>query len=191
MIFTDYLQLFENILQDAAPKAPYNNPDYLNYTKLNWSRQQRWLKTGVITDAMAAAVKEITTPQQWVIITEPWCGDAAHIVPFLTKIAALNPLITIDIQLRDTPPFLIEQYLTNGTKSIPKLIIRDNDGNDMAVWGPRPAGCQVLYNRLKAEKADFERTKIELQQWYNEDKGQSLQAELLEVLTAVQKVSVV
>ncbi|MBC9912986.1 thioredoxin family protein [Chitinophaga varians] len=191
MNFTDYLQLFENILQDAEPKAPYNNPDYLNYTKLNWSRQQRWLKTGVITDAVTAAVKEITAPQQWVIITEPWCGDAAHIVPFLTKIAALNPLITIEIQLRDTPPFLIEQYLTNGTRSIPKLIIRDNDGNDMAVWGPRPAACQVLYNRLKAEKADFERTKIELQQWYNEDKGQSLQAELLEALAAVRKVSVV
>lgn len=189
MNFTDYLQLFENILQDADPKAPYNNPDYLNYTKLNWSRQQRWLKTGVITDAMATAVQNITTPQQWVIITEPWCGDAAHIVPFLYKTAALNPLITIDIQLRDTPPFLIEQYLTNSTKSIPKLIIRDNDGNDMAVWGPRPAGCQVLYDRLKAEKADFERMKIELQQWYNEDKGSSLQAELLEVLTAVQKVS--
>lgn len=189
MNFTDYLQLFENILQDADPKAPYNNPDYLNYTKLNWSRQQRWLKTGVITAAMATAVKNITAPQQWVIITEPWCGDAAHIVPFLYKIAAINPLVTIDIQQRDTPPFLIEQYLTNGTKSIPKLVIRDSDGNDMAVWGPRPAGCQVLYNRLKEEKADFERMKIELQQWYNEDKGNSLQAELSEVLTQVQKVS--
>lgn len=190
MNFTDYLQLFENILQDADPKAPYNNPDYLSYTKLNWSRQQRWLKTGVITDTMATAVKTITTPQQWVIITEPWCGDAAHIVPFLYKIAALNPLVTIDIQLRDTPPFLIEQYLTNGTRSIPKLVIRDNEGHDMAVWGPRPAGCQVLYNRLKEEKADFERTKIELQQWYNEDKGKSLQAELQEVLTLVQKASI-
>ncbi|MGN7818980.1 thioredoxin family protein [Chitinophaga sp. 22536] len=189
MNFTDYLQLFENILQDAEPKAPYSNPDYFNYTKLNWSRQQRWLKTSVINEDITAAVKNITAPQQWVIITEPWCGDAAHIVPFLHKIAALNPLITIDIQLRDTPPFLIEQYLTNGTRSIPKLIIRDQDGNDMAVWGPRPAECQVLYNRLKAEKADFERTKIELQQWYNEDKGKSLQAELLEVLTAVQKIT--
>lgn len=189
MNFTDYLQLFENILQETDPKAPYNNPDYLNYTKLNWSRQQRWLKTGVINDAVTAAVKSITIPQQWVIITEPWCGDAAHIVPFLSKIAEINPLIQLDIQLRDAPPFLIEQYLTNGGKSIPKLVIRDSDGQDMAVWGPRPAGAQALYDQLKAENADFERMKIELQQWYNHDKAQSLQAELLEVLTQVASIA--
>lgn len=190
MNFTAYQQVFESILQDANPTAPYNNPDYLNYTKLNWSRQQRWLKTGVLSEEMITAVKNITEPQQWIVITEPWCGDASHIVPFLYKIAELNPLIQLDIQLRDTAPFLIEQYLTNGGKSIPKLIIRDNDNNDMAVWGPRPVGCQVLYDRLKAANADFEQMKIELQQWYNEDKGRSLQQELLSVINSTCSTSV-
>ncbi|MBV7529753.1 thioredoxin family protein [Chitinophaga sp. sic0106] len=183
MDFQAYEQEFHNILHNPAPAPPYDNPDYLNYTKLNWSRQSRWLKTGKLSEDIIAAVKSITQPQHWIIITEPWCGDASHLVPFFHLIAALNPLITTEYQLRDAPPFLIDQYLTNGTsKSIPKLVMRDAAGKDLAVWGPRPAGCQTLYDRLKHEKADFEQMKISLQQWYNEDKGVSVQLELLPLL---------
>ncbi|NIG54918.1 thioredoxin family protein [Chitinophaga sp. Cy-1792] len=180
MDFNAYEAVFQEILHNPSPSAPYNNPDYLNYTKLNWSRQSRWLKTGKLNDDLATAIKNIAAPQQWIIITEPWCGDASHSVPFIQMLAALNPLITTDYQLRDSPPHLIQQYLTNGTsKSIPKLIMRDAAGKDIAVWGPRPAECQVLYDELHASKADFETLKIALQQWYNEDKGVSLQRELL------------
>ncbi|MGX5817200.1 thioredoxin family protein [Chitinophaga lutea] len=182
MDFANYLLIFEHIINNPEPPAPYNNPDYLSYARLNWQRQQRWLKTGVLTDGVRGAMARITRPQHWTIITEPWCGDAAHNIPFIEMIAALNPLVTTSYQLRDQPPFLIEQYLTNGTKSIPKLIARDENGSDLFVWGPRPTGAQAVYDRLKAENADFEQTKTEIQKWYNEDKGQSFQRELLTVL---------
>ncbi|MFB6454020.1 thioredoxin family protein [Chitinophaga sp. Hz27] len=180
MDFNAYEAVFQEILHNPSPAAPYNNPDYLNYTKLNWSRQSRWLKTGKLNEDLATAIKNIKEEQHWIIITEPWCGDASHSVPFIQMLATLNPLIKTDYQLRDSPPHLIQQYLTNGTsKSIPKLIMRDKQGHDIAVWGPRPAECQILYDQLHKEKADFERTKIALQQWYNDDKGVSLQRELL------------
>lgn len=184
MKFSAYEEVFQEILNSPAPQPPYDHAAYLDYAKLNWSRQQRWLKTGVLSNEVVAAVKTIAAPQQWIVLTEPWCGDAAHIVPFLQMIAALNPLISIDYQLRDSPPFLINSYLTGTSKSIPKLVIRDAAGADLAVWGPRPAGCQEVYNRLIAEKADFEQTKIALQKWYNEDKGKSLQEELLPLLVS-------
>lgn len=182
MDFANYLLIFEHIINNPEPPAPYNKPDYLNYARLNFQRQQRWFKTGVITGAMREAMARITQPQRWVVITEPWCGDAAHNIPFIEMMAALNPLVTTEYHLRDQPPFLIEQYLTNGTKSIPKLIVRDAEGNDLFTWGPRPAGCQAVYDRLKAENADFERMKTDIQKWYNDDKGQSLQQELLAVM---------
>lgn len=182
MDFANYLLIFEHIINNPEPPAPYNNPDYLNYARLNWSRQQRWFKTGVITPGMRDAMARITQPQHWVIITEPWCGDAAHNIPFLEMLAALNPLVTTEYQLRDAEPFLIQQYLTNGGKSIPKLISRDAEGKDLFTWGPRPEACQAVYDRLKAENADFETIKTEIQKWYNDDKGQSLQREMLAVL---------
>ncbi len=182
MDFNAYCTYFQSILDDPDRKAPYDNPDYIDYTRMNWARMNRWLKTAVISDAMRQAIDTTDQPQQWIIITEPWCGDAAHSVPFLHMIAALNKHITVRYELRDAEPFRISNYLTRGGKSIPKLIIQDADGADLATWGPRPAGCQKLYDRLTEQKADFETLKMELQHWYNDDKGRELQQELEELI---------
>jgi hypothetical protein len=185
MNFIAYQQLFEDILNGLATTAPYDSPDYLNYAKLNWSRQHRWLKSGILDDKLSALIETLTEEQFWFIITEPWCGDAAHTVPFLHRLSELNPLIKVDYQLRDDPPFLIDQYLTHGSKSIPKLIIKNSEQKDLVIWGPRPAGCQLLYDQLIKDHVDMELKKITLQKWYNEDKGVSLQNELFIILSEI------
>ena len=185
MDFQQYLHTFEEILQAQTPPAPYDNEAYLEYAKLNWSRMNRWLKKGELSAELTETVKAISQPQQWIVITEPWCGDAAHSVPFIRLIAQQNDRILLDFELRDSEPFRINDYLTNGGKSIPKLIIRDAEGKDLATWGPRPKECQQLYDQLKAEGADFEAQKVALQNWYNADKGHSVQAELHEMLSLI------
>lgn len=175
----DYLSAFEHLLNSENPPAPYTNPAYLDYVKLNHSRQKRWLKTGVLTQDIISEIKKIDSAQTWNIITEPWCGDAAHSIPFLKLISEHNPLITVKIVWRDTPPLLIEDYLTNGGKSVPKLVVRDADDNDLFTWGPRPEPCQKIYLEMKERNAPFEEQKVVLQNWYNTDKGITLQKELL------------
>lgn len=177
-----YLTYFESLVKNPEPPAPYNNPDYFNYAKLNWSRTSRWLKHGTLSHQIKETVVSIKEPQHWIIITEPWCGDAAHVVPFLHLMAQQNPLITVDYELRDAEPFRINQYLTKGGKSIPKLIVRNAAGEDLFTWGPRPLGCQVIYDKLKTENADFETIKLELQKWYNQDEGKEIMQELNELL---------
>lgn len=185
MNFQSYQAEFSRILNNQTPQPPYDNAVYLDYTKLNWSRMNRWLKKGELSARFVETIKEISQSQQWIVITEPWCGDAAHSVPFMQLAAELNPLISVDYELRDAEPFRINEYLTGGSKSIPKLIIRDSHGADLATWGPRPVECQKLFDRLKAENADFEQQKIATQQWYNADKGKSMQAELNAIFTAL------
>lgn len=184
MTFQEYTAYFQGILERAESEqvAPYDAPGYMEYTKLNWSRMKRWLKMGELSDGLLRTVARIDTPQNWIAITEPWCGDAAHNIPFIEMVARENPLITLTYQLRDSEPFLIDQYLTNGTKSIPKLVIRNADGKDLGTWGPRPANCQEIYTRLTAERADFETVNIAIQKWYNANKGVDVQRELNELL---------
>ena len=182
MNFEHYNQLHQNIVNSTPTAPPYNNPDYFNYTKLNASRTGRWVKTGVITEENQAVIKSINTPQTWILISEPWCGDASHIVPFVHLLASLNPKITLDIELRDAEPHRINEYLTNGGKSIPMLIIKDENNNDIAVWGPRPKDAQDLFLKLKREQADFETQKIQLQNWYNVNKGIDIQNEITALL---------
>lgn len=178
----EYLDRFESVLKADIPETPYDNKDYFNYLKLNASRQKRWLKKGEINSGLKEKLRSIHTPMTWIIITEPWCGDAAHSIPFLYLMVQENDKIDLKIVWRDTPPFVIENYLTNGGKSVPKLIARDKDNNDLFTWGPRPGPCQKVYNNLKNRNADFEEMKIELQQWYNKDKGKTLQKEIAELI---------
>ncbi|MCF3110460.1 thioredoxin family protein [Niabella sp. CC-SYL272] len=181
MNFQEYLEVMHTILAADKPAPPYDNADYFQYTKMNASRMNRWLKQNPVTEATRAVLSSISRKQQWVVITEPWCGDAAHIVPILYLMSQLNDHIDFKLQLRDSGSE-IENYLTNGTRSIPILIVRDENGNDLFHWGPRPAAATEVYNALKAKKAGFEETKMALQQVYNNDKSKGIQQEVSALL---------
>ncbi len=178
MNYDQYRQLFDEILKDPHPDPPYHKESYMNYVRLNRTRMKRWDKQMDLDENFLKQLKQIDQPQHWVIITEPWCGDAAHVIPFLVRMAEENENITYDIQLRDSEPFLIEQYLNDGKKSIPRVIIRDEGNNDLFVWGPRPQEAQMLLDQMKDQGSDSESTKIALQNWFNHDKGISLTGEL-------------
>lgn len=182
MTVQEYRDLFAQILMGEIAEAPYDKESYINYVKLNNSRMKRWTKQGTIEPKLAEAIMGINQPQKWVLITEPWCGDAANSIPYIEKMAALNPNITIEVQLRDSDSE-IDNYLTNGGKSIPKLIARDAEGNDLFTWGPRPAEAQALVQKQKTSDASTDEKYGEILHWYKEDKGQSIQTELLGLLS--------
>jgi hypothetical protein len=185
MKFDQYLRYTEDILSRPSQQTPYDNQVYLDYTRLNFTRMNRWVKTGELNPILAAFIQGVNRPQTWIIIAEPWCGDAAPALPFLVKLTELNPLIQYDIQLRDAEPFLINLYLTNGGKSIPKLIVRDETGQDLFTWGPRPQAAQQLMENLRdagVEKLDIS---AQLQNWYNADKGTAMQKELMELFEMI------
>lgn len=183
MKFEDYLEYCNDILKNPTKYPLYEDAEYLNYAKLNASRQSRWLKKFEPSEESKAFFNGIEEKQTWIVITEPWCGDAAHSVPQLFKLVEGNTNITFDIHLRDSEPFLIDQYLTNGGKSIPKLVIRNEQGEDIAVWGPRPEKLQDLFLKLKSEGMELTDIKEIIQKWYNEDKGTEIQNELKALLS--------
>jgi hypothetical protein len=178
MTFQEYQELFDDILAGKISTAPYDDIHFIDYTKLNQSRQNRWLKKGTIDEKLKNLIEKIETKQQWILITEPWCGDASHSVPFIAMVASLSSQINLEIQLRDAENSEIGNYLTNGSKSIPILIVRDVDGKDIFRWGPRPVKSQQVFDDLKSKEVTFEELNKALQDWYNQDRGMSLQEEL-------------
>lgn len=174
----EYLSSFEDILSRKLTKKPYDNVTYLEYVKLNKSRMNRWLRTGLLKGSTQQTIEKIREVQNWYIITEPWCGDAAHSVPFIYLLSELNQNIKLTLILRDSEPEWIERYLTNGSRSIPKLIVRNNYDEDLFTWGPRPKECQLLISELKKQQISDEDIKTRAQEWYNKNKGISLQEEI-------------
>lgn len=179
MNINEYMQYFKSVSNAAHPVPPYDNSDYMTYSQLNWARQQRWLKHGKVNEDLVNIVRNIEGKQKWVLITEPWCGDAPHVLPFIWNLSVITESIELEIELRDSYPFSIEHYLSGNKRSIPKLVIRNDSNIDLFVWGPRPIECQRLHDTLKAEGIKHEHIHIALQHWYNHDRGVSMQLELL------------
>jgi hypothetical protein len=76
----------------------------------------------------------------------------------------------------------MDQYLTNGTRSIPKLIVFDNDNNELFQWGPRPLEAQSLYINLKNTGIEKSEINKELHYWYSKNRGKEVEKELIELI---------
>ena len=183
MTISTYEAQFETILSGKYKLQPYDEEAFFNYTQLNERRLKRWYKTGKLLPELEQHILSLEEAQNWLLITEPWCGDAAHVQPFIAKLAQLNPNIQLSVQNRDAPGSEIDQYLTNGGRSIPKLIVRDAKGQDLFNWGPRPKPAQAIHlSHINNDTLSKEEKKIALQNWYNQDKGLTFQQELLDLL---------
>src|SRR5699024_8381052 len=113
------------------------------YTKLNQSRIRRLNKNQEIPLEVQKKIQAINKKLVWVVLTEGWCGDAAQSVPILNKLAEFNPNIELKIVLRDTNIDLMDLFLTNGGRSIPKLLVWDTE-EVLFTWGPRPTEATKL-----------------------------------------------
>jgi hypothetical protein len=156
----------------------------LHYTELNQARMNRLEKTIEVAAEYKQKIEMSTTDYLWLVIAEGWCGDVAQILPVIYKMAEVSPKIELKIVLRDENEALINLFLTNGTRSIPKLIIIDKNTNEVVGdFGPRPEKAKQLILDYKAQHGVVDdAAKMELHKWYFEDKGISIQNEIMKAL---------
>jgi hypothetical protein len=182
--YVDYMELVSDLVINESATGNDKSADMVHYTKLNEKRMKRWNKTLKVSDKMNQKIVDFTGDVTWLVLTESWCGDAAHLLPIMNKIASLNSAISLRTVLRDENPELMDAYLTNGGRSIPKLIMVDNTtGNVLGTYGPRP---EILTKKVREYKEIHEKLTLEfkgeLQVWYNKDKGQTTIKELVNFL---------
>ncbi len=182
--YPQFITHLEALLAQGKTTGANQTEEYLHYAKLNLQRMRRWDKTFQLHTDMLALLPQL--PQQhWWVITEGWCGDSAQNLPAIVKMAAAaGPQIDLRIVLRDENPEIIDQFLTNGTRSIPVIVGVDAAGKQLFRWGPRPQAAQDLLTAWKAEvpQRSFEAFEQDMHTWYTKDKGQTLQAEWLTLL---------
>ena len=179
--YEEYLALMDQVVAEKRTTGPNQSPEMAEYTRLNQYRMHRLDKTVKLDLDLQQLAHQIAAPQTWYVLTEAWCGDAAQSLPVIAKVAALNPLITLTLLLRDEHPEIMEKYLTRGGKSIPKLIALDADGHELFTWGPRPQPLQeMVWEHKENPKVPYAEFLEEMQRWYNADKTEAMQRELTE-----------
>ncbi|HEX9512535.1 MAG TPA: thioredoxin family protein [Puia sp.] len=184
--YESYLKAFKHWAENLQSSTPDASEALVEFTRLNWARTQRLHKTIPLDPELKKAVGKIRHTYTWIVLTEPWCGDSAQILPVIAEIARLNPeKIKLYILLRDENPELMDKYLTNGARAIPKLLAVDETlGKEAFVWGPRPTPAQELLKNWKKTPAgkSWDAFEEELHTWYAKDKTKALQSEFIHLL---------
>ena len=124
-----------------------------------------------------------SVPGDWhiVALTEDWCGDAVNTLPVVARLAEEAGW---DMRAfgRDENPDLMDAHLTNGrSRSIPVVIVYDENFREVGWWGPRPSEIQAWVMDEGLSMTSPERYKV-VRRWYARDRGRSTLEELLAVL---------
>ena len=183
LTYQEYLDQFAkqaNIESKVSlSEAEKNKTEFI---KLNFQRSSRLEKTFEPDNESYQVFSQITQKQQWIIITESWCGDSAQSVPVIAKLAQINGNIDLKIVFRDSNLDFMDLYLTNGGRSVPKLIAFDENNNELFQWGPRPAFAQNLMMEMKNNGVPKDEMNKSLHLWYGRNRGKEIEKELLEIV---------
>jgi hypothetical protein len=180
--YVAYRTLISDLLASGKSSGAIQSEALLTYSKLNDKRMKRLDKTSKLSQETIVALKSIDAPVTWLVLTEGWCGDAAQSLPIINKIASESTQITLKIILRDDHEELMNHFLTNGGKSIPKLIALNTKNEVLNTWGPRPSVATKMVKNYKEKHGQLDANfKQDLQIWYNKDKGVNIQENMLDL----------
>lgn len=182
-----YLELFERLVEQEMTTGDNQSEAMVGYTKLNWQRLLRSQKTLKLPVDVQDDLKNLEGEYVLLVLTEPWCGDAANATPVFGVIDEQAPNVELRYILRDKHLGIMDEFLTNGTRSIPKAVILKKDSLDViGSWGPRPKkGFELLaeYKSGSIEKEEFYK---KLQRFYAKNKGEDTFREILEILKSAE-----
>ncbi len=175
MTYSEYTSLIDRLIAEGKSTGPKQSESLYKYSLLNRQRMRRIEKTTELGVSLKAALRDNARPMIWLVLTEGWCGDAAQSVPVIERIASESENIEARYVLRDENPELMDAFLTNGARSIPKLIALDaSDLSVIGTWGPRPAAGQAYFEELRGADVGKELLTEKMQRWYNQDKQRSI-----------------
>ncbi len=185
MRFSEYLEAFQGAIAAGDPRS--HTPMRVGETDhhvLNLRRSERIARTFVPEERSVIAVRRIAIPQLWMVLSEFSCGDSAQSLPIIAHLAALNPLIDLRVLLRDQNLDIMERYLTNGTRSIPKLVAFSASGSELFRWGPRPEPARRIFAEGRAEGLPKEEILERVHAFYGRDRGKSIEHEVVDLLSS-------
>jgi hypothetical protein len=122
-------------------------------------------------------------PGRWhiLVLSEDWCGDAVNIVPLVTRFVERLPNFDLRVLARDANPDIMDRHLTKGARSIPVVMLLDENFVERAWWGPRPSPLQTWRFGEGLSMPSPERTRW-MRQWYARDRGRTTLEEIVAML---------
>ena len=182
--YNQYRDFIQQLVENQSTSGNDKTEERTNFTLLNDRRMKRLEKTIIVSDDIQKKLSQFKIKVTWLVVVETWCADGAQVLPVLNKMAKLNKVIDLKIVLRDDNETLMDKFLTNGARAIPKLIIIDKQTKEViGTYGPRPSTVTKIVEDFKQLHGKITpEFKEDLQRWYNKDKGQTIMEDLMSLM---------
>ena len=124
-------------------------------------------------------------PGTWrlLALSADWCLDATATISPLAAFVDAAPNLEFRHLDRDEHLDLIDEHLTNGrSRSIPVVLVLDENGMERAWWGPRPADLQAWFEGAESQALPKDERYRELRKWYARDRGRATITEIVSLV---------
>lgn len=159
---------------EAAPTFE----EYLESVERNRDLWRGLYERARLPEDLLAEARALPGPWNLLALSEDWCGDAVNTLPAVARLARE---VGWDLRIlsRDENPDLMDAHLTNGrSRSIPVVIVYDENFREIGWWGPRPGELQAWVLGEGLAMPSPERYKV-VRRWYAQDRARTTLAELL------------
>lgn len=179
--YHEFRKLISDLLLEGKSTGNEQSESHTYNSGLNDTRMDLLDKSISISEENLQKLKTLKRKYIWLVLAEGWCADGSQILPILNKMAHESGKIELKIVLPEENEDLMDLFLTDDVRKVPKLIIVDKDSGDVyGSWGPMPKGANDLISSYKEKNGFIDETaKADLQNWYLNDKGISIQNELV------------
>ena len=170
---------YSTVWEEAIPWERYLGEEIVKHREL-WEAVYR--RSVVPAWAMEAA-RALPDGFKLLVLSEDWCGDASNTVPVIARLAEAVPGMDIRILKRDEHPAVMDQHLTNGSRSVPLAIVLDAAFSPVGQWGPRPRELQdFVLTEKKTGMRSAQEIYRDVRTWYARDRGETTLREVLDVM---------
>lgn len=135
-----------------------------------------------VPEEIVERLRSLPGPRHLLVLTADWCGDAFNTVPFVAALADAVPQLDLRALNRDENLELMDRHLTGTSRSIPVVIVLDEEYRELGWWGPRPAALQRWVKSDEAQQMAKDDRYKEIRRWYARDQGRTTLAEIAELL---------
>ena len=158
----------------------------LQRPKLNGELWEALYKRARISEGSLMRARALSGRWNVLVLNEDWCGDSVNVLPFLARLKEASTNIDMRILSRDSNPDIMDAHLTANSRSIPVVIVYDEEFVERGWWGPRPGPLQewVLAEGLALARPERYR---EVRTWYARDRGETLVSEVLAIMEKAAK----
>lgn len=159
---------------DAAPDFT----EYLASVTANIALWPAMYRTARVGPETVERARELPGKWKLLALTEDWCGDAVNALPILARLVEQVPNFELRLLGRDSNPDLMNSHLTGSSRSIPVVMVFDEEMREVGWWGPRPTALQHWFVEEGRKLEKGERYK-HMRAWYARDRGRTIVDEVL------------